>query len=99
MDLFVRRPVVAVALEGAAVQGGRVEGHHGAVRGGWREELCGGSLALEESHLFFFFFCSDDLFDEVFWVRVVREGDAIKAMREEIDVTIAHTHERCSMLC
>lgn len=45
MDLVVRRPVVAVALEGAAVQGRRHGGVHHRVG---RAELCGGALALEE---------------------------------------------------
>lgn len=42
MDLLVRRPVVAIALEGAAVQGRCVEDHHRVVA-----EL-GGAFALEE---------------------------------------------------
>lgn len=46
MDLLVRRPVVAVALEGAAVQGRCVEDHHRVVGG--RAELAGGAFALEE---------------------------------------------------
>lgn len=47
MDLVVGRPVVAVALEGAAVQGCRRGGVHHRVG---RAELCAGALALEEGH-------------------------------------------------
>lgn len=48
MDLVVRRPVVAVAFEGAAVQVRRHGYVHHRVVGVGRAELSGGALALEE---------------------------------------------------